>query len=211
MKRRFFWMINAFALMASRTVFADETTAAAERAAEETTRVSAFNGNWILWALVIGFLIALMVTAMWKAQLRSVHSKWEASDYVRKDSLNLVSRNERFLFRDIQKVPIPKEQNNQGGHGGITFGGGMGGSGGHGGITFGGGTGGHGNSGIHVGTGFTLGGGHGGHGGSGGGLNYGGHLEPGAKPGSGANGRPGGLFGRGGAPGQQGRGPHRPE
>ena len=195
MKRRFFWMINAFALMASRTVFADETTAAAERAAEETTRVSAFNGNWILWALVIGFLIALMVTAMWKAQLRSVHSKWEASDYVRKDSLNLVSRNERFLFRDIQKVPIPKEQNNQGGHGGSS------------GITFGG----HGSSGMHVGTGFTLGGGHGGHGGSGGGLNYGGHLEPGAKPGSGANGRPGGLFGRGGAPGQQGRGPHRPE
>ena len=198
MKKHMFWMINALALSAASPVFADETTAAAETAAAETTRVSAINTNWILWALVIGFLIALLVTAAWKAQLRSVHAKWEAYDYVRRDSLNLTSRNERFLFRNIQKVPIPKEQKpgGQGGHGGtITFGGSAGGMGGSGGGIMFGGQGGSG-GGVHFGghsgaqgghSGFTLGGlsGHGGSGssqGSSGGLNYGGHIEPGGRP-----------------------------
>lgn len=232
MKKLSIWMIGAPALLTVSTVYADETTASAETvAAAETARVSAINGNWIIMALIFGFLIALMVTAVWKAQLRSVHAKWEAYDYVRRDSLNLSSNNERFLYRNIQKVPIPKEQKpgGQGGHGGtITFGGsagGMGGSGGgimfggpggsgggthfggpsgaqggHNGFTLGGGSGGQGGH-----TGFTLGG-LGGHGSSGSsqggssGLNYGGHLDPGAKPGSGrpgAEGRPGGMFNRG--------------
>lgn len=207
MKKSFIWTINALALLTAHAAYADET-AAETGAAQETARVSAVNTDWIMWAVIIGFLIALLVTAAWKAQLRSVHSKWEAYDYVRKDSLNLTSRNERFLYRNIQKVPIPK-QDNQGGHGGhggmgggITFGGGAGGHGGSGGIMFGG-PGGHGgfNPGSGLGSqggqgghgGFTLGG-HGGQGGSGG-LNYGGHAEPGQAGRPGNPGRPGGLFG----------------
>ncbi len=186
MKRLYLWMINVLALMTAVTAYADETTAAAESAAavRETASVSGVNTDWVMIALLVGFLIALLVTAVWKAQLRSVHAKWEAYDYVRRDSLNLTSRNERFLYRNIQKVPIPK-QPNQGGSGGqggmgggITFGGSAGGHGGSGGIMFGG-PGGHGGHG-----GFTLGGhggSSGGHGGSGG-LNYGGHIEPGGRP-----------------------------
>ena len=173
MKKISVWMINALALLTAQKVLADETAAAAE-----TTRAMAVNTDWIMISLLVGFLIALMVTAAWKAQLKSVRSKWEAYDYVRKDSLDLRSRNERFLYRNIQKVPIPKPtQNGQGGQGGqggmgghggtITFGGSAGGHGGSGGIMFGG-TGGMGGQSSHGG--FTLGGqgGHGNAGGSGG-------------------------------------------
>ncbi|MBO4288919.1 MAG: hypothetical protein J5865_02310 [Lachnospiraceae bacterium] len=202
MKKHFIWTINALALLTASTAMADETTSeAAETAVRETARVGGLNTEWILWALLIGFLIALLVTAAWKAQLKSVRAKWEAYDYVRRDSLDLRSNNERFLYRNIQKVPVPKPQNNQSGQGGmagpggtIHFGGSAGGMSSSGGtIHFGGTAGAHGNTGGH--SGFTLGGGQGSNvrpgSNSGGGLNYGGHIKPGGRP--------------------SGRGPSRPE
>ena len=178
MKKSLFLMMNALSLLLPATAFADET-----QAAEEAARVSgAFNSNWILYAVIAGILIALLVTGMWKAQLKSVRAKWEAGSYVRRDSLNLRSTNERYLFKNVQRVPIPKQQNN-----------GPGGTGG-----FGGGS--HGGTGVNLHFGGSAQGGH-----SGPGLNYGGHIEPGGRPGA----RPGaGSFGRPGAP--HGRGPQRP-
>ena len=193
-KRLFAVMIHLAALLAARLALA-ETEAAGTvpeetvQAAAETARVSGIQSNWIMIAVLVGFLIAMLVTAAWKAQLRSVHAKWEAGNYVRRDSLNLRSRNERFLYRTVQKVPIPKQEN-QNGHGGMGGAGGMG-FGGHSG-GFGGQSG---SGGLHINLGgpqsgsqghggFTLGG-HSNTGHSGSGLNYGGHIEPGGRPQSG--------------------------
>ncbi len=71
----------------------------------------------IFIAIIVGVIIAFIVTAVMKAKLRSVREGYEAGDYVKADSLQLSRSGERFLFRNVTKVPIQKNTNAGGGHG----------------------------------------------------------------------------------------------
>jgi uncharacterized protein len=75
-------------------------------------------------SLVIGLVAALIVTGVMKSKLKSVNAQSAADHYVRSGSLKLVHQRDLFLYRNISRVPKPKD--NSGGHG---FGRGSSGSG----------------------------------------------------------------------------------
>lgn len=60
-------------------------------------------------ALVVGLLAALIVTAVFKGQLKSVRSQAAASSYLRRDSLQLTESRDLYLYRNISRVEKPKD------------------------------------------------------------------------------------------------------
>ena len=87
-------------------------------------------GSSILIALGIGILVALIVTAVFKSQLKSVQKQLRAESYVRNGSMNVTESNDLFLYHNLIRVPRPK---NSSGGGSRTGGGGGRSSGGRGG------------------------------------------------------------------------------
>lgn len=83
-------------------------------------------------SIVIGFVIAFIITSVMKSKLKTVRRQSAASEYVDKNSLNIVYANEFFLHRDVSETR--KEDNDRSGGGssthtsdsGSTFGGGGG-------------------------------------------------------------------------------------
>lgn len=67
---------------------------------------------WIVVAIGVGLVVALIVTGSMKSQLKNVRAKTEASDYVRKGSLNITNSRDLFLYRNVSRVRI---QTNSGG------------------------------------------------------------------------------------------------
>ncbi len=67
---------------------------------------------WIIIAIAVGLVVALIVTASLKSQLKNVRYKTEASDYIRKGSLNITNSRDLFLYRNVSRVKI---QTNSGG------------------------------------------------------------------------------------------------
>ena len=59
--------------------------------------------------LVIGFVLALIVTAVMKGQLKTVRSQCGAADYVKSGSLNVTHRQDLFLYRNVRRTPKPKD------------------------------------------------------------------------------------------------------
>jgi uncharacterized protein len=59
-------------------------------------------------ALVIGVVLALIVTGVMKGQLKSVRSQRAAANYVRKGSMNVTESYELFLYRTVEKREKPK-------------------------------------------------------------------------------------------------------
>lgn len=59
-------------------------------------------------ALVIGVVLALIVTGVMKGKLKSVHAQRAATNYVRKGSLNVTESYELFLYRTVEKREKPK-------------------------------------------------------------------------------------------------------
>ena len=62
-----------------------------------------FGVNLII-ALVVGFGVALIVTLIMKAQLKSVRSASGANDYVKAGSLNITQSQDLFLYHTVSKV-----------------------------------------------------------------------------------------------------------
>ncbi len=54
-------------------------------------------------SLVIGFVVAFLVTSSMKAQLKTVRSKAAASDYLKKGSLQVTDAREFFLYRHVSR------------------------------------------------------------------------------------------------------------
>lgn len=54
--------------------------------------------------LVIGFIAALIVTGIWKGQLKTVSFNDKASNYVKPGSLAITGSNELFLYRNISRT-----------------------------------------------------------------------------------------------------------
>lgn len=67
-----------------------------------------FFGN-LLICLVVGFVVALIATAIMKGKLKSVHAKSGAADYVKAGSMNVTHRQDLFLYREVHKREKPKD------------------------------------------------------------------------------------------------------
>ena len=72
-------------------------------------------GVTLLVSLGIGFLIAAIVTAVMKGQLKSVHSQFAAANYVREDSMHVTEAYEFFLYSTVEKRARPKSSSGSSG------------------------------------------------------------------------------------------------
>lgn len=86
---------------------------------------------WIVIAIVVGFLIALMVVGGMKSKLKTVEAQDEAADYIRDGSMNVTGSRELYLYRIItrEKKAETKESSGSSTHtssSGTTHGGGGG-------------------------------------------------------------------------------------
>lgn len=63
----------------------------------------------LIIAVLIGFVIAVIVTGFMRLGLHSVHSEPAAGSYMKKDSLRLTKNYELFLYRNVTRTEIPKE------------------------------------------------------------------------------------------------------
>lgn len=77
------------------------------KAAKNSEKFPLFR-NLIIAALV-GLIVALIVTGNLKSQLKSVHSKREAYDYVRKGSMEITDAREFFIYSHVTRTARPKD------------------------------------------------------------------------------------------------------
>lgn len=66
---------------------------------------------------VVGLLSGGGAASGMASKLKSVHHKYNASDYVEKGSLNIVDKSEIFLFSNVTKTEIPRNDNRGSGGG----------------------------------------------------------------------------------------------
>ncbi len=84
---------------------------------------------WLIIAVVIGWVLAIIIVAGMKGQLKTVRSQTKADDYLRANSLNLTQKQDVFLYRQVTKRPKPKDNKGSSTHrsaSGTTHGGGGG-------------------------------------------------------------------------------------
>ena len=60
-------------------------------------------------SLIIGLVVALIVTGIMAAKLKSVRSKVGATDYVKHGSLNVTLTRDMFLYRTVNRIAKPKQ------------------------------------------------------------------------------------------------------
>lgn len=65
---------------------------------------------YLVVALAIGFVIALIATGIMRCKLKSVYKKTEARDYMKKGSLKLTVKNDLYLYKDVIRREKPKEE-----------------------------------------------------------------------------------------------------
>lgn len=65
---------------------------------------------YLVFALIVGFVIALIATGIMRIKLKSVYTQTEASGYVKKGSLNLTVKNDLFLYKTVDRREKPKEE-----------------------------------------------------------------------------------------------------
>jgi len=71
-------------------------------------------GKGIIISLIIGFVIAFIVTASLKGQLKSVQMQADANVYTTPGSLNLTRSNDMFLYSNVTRTAKPKENSSGG-------------------------------------------------------------------------------------------------
>ncbi len=71
-----------------------------------------------MFAMGIGLFAAIVTLVVLFQQLRSVHVKNEARDYVRSGSFRVTRANDIFLYRTVSRRKIERENSSGGGHGG---------------------------------------------------------------------------------------------
>lgn len=65
---------------------------------------------YFVFALLVGFVIALIATGIMRSKLKSVYTQTEASGYVKKGSLDLTVKNDLFLYKTVDRREKPKEE-----------------------------------------------------------------------------------------------------
>ena len=81
---------------------------------------------WLVIALIVGLVVALIVVEVMRSKLKSVRSKYEASDYVRPGSMRITQSMDIFLYRHVSRRPKPKDTGTHRGSSGRSHGGGGG-------------------------------------------------------------------------------------
>lgn len=90
-----------------------------DSAGETVHHGSSFGPQWIAISLIVGFLIALIPMGMLKSQLNTVHMQTGALSYQKQDSVRITRSEDLFLYRNVTKKPIPRDDPpRSGGHGG---------------------------------------------------------------------------------------------
>ena len=75
-------------------------------------------GTMVIVSLVIGFVVALIATGIMRAQLKSVHYKAAAGDYLKAGSLQVTRSRDIFLYRNVTRQAKPKNTSSSGGSSG---------------------------------------------------------------------------------------------
>ena len=75
-------------------------------------------GMNLMIALMIGLIAGLITAKSLKGQLKTVHQKNEAKNYIKSGSMNLQTQHDVFLYRDIRRTPKPKESTTRSSSGG---------------------------------------------------------------------------------------------
>ena len=81
---------------------------------------TAFKPIWVLMALGIGFLIAIIAVSMMKSKLKSVRRQPAASSYIRPDSFQVTQSQDIFLYRNVTRTARPKDTGSSSGGGHIS-------------------------------------------------------------------------------------------
>lgn len=71
-------------------------------------------GTHLVIALVIGLVVALIVTGIMRGQLKSVHQKAAAGDYLKAGSLQITRSRDIFLYRNVTRHAKPKPSSSSG-------------------------------------------------------------------------------------------------
>lgn len=66
---------------------------------------------WIPFSIIVGVIIANIVVACMKGNLKTVRSRTTADSYVRDGSMNVTESRDIFLYHTVTKTPKPKPQN----------------------------------------------------------------------------------------------------
>lgn len=69
-----------------------------------------FGMIWIPISLVIGAVIALIIVGIMKSRMKTVRSQAAADHYVRKGSMHVTESRDLFLYRKVDRVARPKDQ-----------------------------------------------------------------------------------------------------
>jgi len=102
-------------------VFADEC----EDCLETAIYGEPFNaGASLIISVLIGLVVALIVTGIMRGKLKTVRPKYVASDYVRPGSMNVRVRRDLYLYRTVSRRPKPKSSGSGGSSGSRRSGGG---------------------------------------------------------------------------------------
>ena len=75
-------------------------------------------GMYLMIALLVGMLAGVITARSLKGQLKTVHKKNEAKSYIKSGSMNLNTRNDVFLYRDVQCTAKPKDNTTRASSGG---------------------------------------------------------------------------------------------
>ena len=73
--------------------------------------LSAFSLTGIAFAVIAGIIIALIYTSILKSQLKTVHSKASADDYVISDSINITRSHDIFMYKNVRRSPKSNNSN----------------------------------------------------------------------------------------------------
>lgn len=65
-------------------------------------------GTMLIIALVVGLVVALIATGIMRGQLKSVHQKAAAGDYLKAGSLQITRSRDIFLYRNVSRRAKPK-------------------------------------------------------------------------------------------------------
>ena len=69
-------------------------------------------------ALAIGLVVALIVTGIWRGQLKSVRKQRQADVYVKTGSLQITQSGDFFMYRNVTRTEKPKSNISSSGSGG---------------------------------------------------------------------------------------------
>ena len=67
-------------------------------------------GIQIVVSIIVGLVVAAIVTGSMKAELKTVRSQYAAGSYVRQNSLDLRVSQDIFLRKDLVRTPRPKKE-----------------------------------------------------------------------------------------------------